>query len=491
MSKLENVKDWFKNLVLDFREKINILNEDIKKHIDFLSNLTPPLQINDFWFHNSAFNIDLHIILFTKWKEVEDMKINIYGPIEFSKCVEGMEEILRDEKWNRIFPSKGVYWAPETNLKYTDTIGNLFYNVFNNFKREFSYWLFRENNLPSYISSQYLQTLECFTWICPGDITQLDYRKNVHNIIKQSKDKAKSKPANKSQVKPEYIDGYGTYFFPSIWLDGKPTLSLKDRILGSRLCIKKYDSLILNYKGRNLIIEKDGFIGIGEEDKDTALILLNEIMAVSILYNYNFHYIRENEIGPLSINPNTLSFQSTQLQGPNKRTDLSDHRWTDLTDIKVIYRTEIPKEDLIEIVRNAEELLISDDFSNSIILLLGATTHFHNREFSMSCLMSWALIEKKIVAEYHSIIKKQIDKKKQVDKLRNGKFKTIDDKLEILRIIGNLVNEEYEKYMCLKNLRNKIIHKGVRATESEAKKFLDLSIEIVKEVIKFQKKIGK
>ena len=486
MSDLENVKEWFKNLVSAYREKITILTEDEKNYIDFLSNLSPPLQIHDFWFHNSAFNIDLHIILFTKWNDAEDMEIFIYGPIEFSKCVEGMEEILKEKKWNRIIPSKVTYWPPGTKLKYKDTIENLFYNTFLNFKREFSYWLFRENNLPSYISSQYLQTLECFSWICPGDITQLDYKKNVSNTIKHAKDRAKSRPIKNNKNKQKYIEGYGTYFYPPIWLEKTPKLSLRDKILGSRLNVKKSDSITLSYKGRILIIETDGFIGIGEKDKDTALILLNEIMAICILHDYNFHYIRENEIGPLSINPKSLSFQSTQLSGPNKRTDLSDHRWKDLTDLKVIYRTEITIEDLTGIIKKAEDLLISDVKSNFIILLLGATTHFYNREFSMSFLMSWTLIEKKIVADYHNLIEEQIDKKKQVDKLRNGKFRTIDDKLEILRITTNLDNKEYEKFMCLKNIRNKIVHEGIRADEQEAKKCLDLSIEIIKEILDTQ-----
>lgn len=487
MLKLENVMDWFRNLVLEFRDNYNNLNEEEEKHIDFLNNLNPPLQVNDFWFHNSAFNIDLHIILFTKWKEAEDIELNIYGPIEFSKCVEGMEEILKDEKWNRIVPSKVNYWPPGTKLKYTDTIENLFYNVFNNFKREFSYWLFRENNLPSYISSQYLQTLECFTWICPGDITQLDYKKNVSNTIKHAKDRAKSKPVKKSQVKSEYVEGYGTYFYPPIWLGTKPKLSLKDKILDRRLNTKNNDSLIRKYKGRVLIIEKDGFIGIGEENKDTAIILLNEIMAISLLYDYEFHFIRENEIGPLSINPETLNFQSTQLQGPNKRTDLSEDRWKDLSDIPLYVRTEVPKKDLIEIIESAEKLIITDGISNLIIILLGAITHFYNREFSMSFLMSWTLIEKKIVADYHSIIAEQIDKKKHDDKLKYRKFQTIDDKIEILRITGKLDNEEYEKYMCLKKNRNQIIHEGARTDETEAKKSLDLSIQIIKEILKFNR----
>lgn len=398
-----------------------------------------------------------------------------------------MEEILKEKKWNRIVPLKVTDWSPNTKLKYSDTIENLFSDVFNNFKREFSYWLFRENNSPSYISSQYLQTLECFTWICPGDITQLDYKKNVSNTIKHIKDRAKIKPDKKTLVQEAYIAGYGTYFYPPIWLESKPKLNLKDKILGSRLNIKSHLPLNLKYKGRILIIEKDGFIGIGEEDKDMALMFLNEIMAISLLYGYNFHYIRENEIGPLNINPETARFQSTQLQGPNKRTDLSDHRWKDLTDIRIIHRTVISKDKLVEIIRISEELIKYDEVSNLITILLGATTHFFNREFSMSFLMSWTLIEKKIVAEYHKIIEDQIDMKKQVDKLRNGKFKTIDDKLEILRIIGNLNNEEYENFMFLKKRRNQIVHEGARTDEKDAKKSLDLSIEIIKEIINFNK----
>ena len=487
MLKKENVLNWFNNLVLEFRDKFNDLNEDEKKHIDFLSNLNPPLQVNDFWFHNSAFDIDLHIILFTKWADAEDMEMIIYGPIEFSKCVEGMEEILSEEKWNRIVPSKDTYWPLGTKKKYIDTIENLFYNVFNNFKREFSYWLFRENNLPSYISSQYLQTMECFTWICPGDITQLDFKKNVNNTLTRAKDRIESKPVKKSQVKQEYIEGYGTYFYPPIWLGTKPKLSLKDKILGRQLNTKNNDSLTRKYKGRVLIIEKDGFIGIGEEDKDTAIILLNEIMAISLLYDYEFHFIRENEIGHLSINPETLNFQSTQLQGPNKRTDLSEDRWKDLSDIPLYVRTEVPKKNLIEIIESAEKLIITDGISNLIIILLGAITHFYNREFSMSFLMSWTLIEKKIVADYHSIIAKQIDKKKHNDKLKNRKFQTIDDKIEILRITSKLDNDVYEKYMCLKKNRNQIIHEGARTDETETKKSLDLSLQIIKEILKFNK----
>lgn len=185
--------------------------------------------------------------------------------------------------------------------------------------------------------------MECFTWICPGDITQLDYKKNVNNTIKHTKDRVKSKPLKNAQIKPEYIEGYGTYFYPPIWLDKKPQLTLKDKIFGSRMRSKNNDSLNLEYKGRILIIEKDGFIGIGEEDKDRAILLLNEIMAIFQFFDYPFHYIRENEVGRISINPLTLTIQSVQLQGPNKRTDLFDDRWRDISEIPVYIREEVPK----------------------------------------------------------------------------------------------------------------------------------------------------
>lgn len=87
----------------------------------------------------------------------------------------------------------------------------------------------------------------------------------------------------------------------------------------------------------------------------------------------------------------------------------------------------------------------------------------------MAFLMSWTLIEKKIEAEYRLLVSEQIENKNQEKKLRHHKFKTIDDKIEVIRLAGCLANKDYEVYIELKKIRNRIIHQGVRTDEKEAK----------------------
>ena len=491
----EELRNWFKNLIFHFREEYGKLDENEKRFVDSLSNLNPPLQVHAFWFHNSALNVDLHIILFTKWEETDDAEINIYGPIEFSKCVDQMEIILSDTKWEKEVPSKHTYWPPGTKLKYKDTIKNLFINSFNNFKREFKYWLFRETNLPSYINKYSLQTWECFTWICPGDIIKLDSTSDVEHTIKHAKDKAKLMSINEDTSskkttriipsKIETIKGYGTYFFPPVWLDKQPQLNLKEKIFGTRLKSKNGDILEAKYKDRIVIIEKDGFIGISEENKDDALNLLNEIMAMSQFYDYPFQYIREHDVGNIEINPETLKIQSISLHGPNKRLDLFDERWGDLSQIPLYGRIELPKEDIEKIIDQANKLIINDELSNLLSIYLGTATHFDNREFSMAFLMSWTLIEKKIEEEYLKVIKDQINDIKRKNKLESRKFQTIDDKIEILRLIDYLNKDQYDKFMELKGIRNRIIHRGEKVKKEEAEVCLELSTIIIKELIGF------
>lgn len=210
-------------------------------------------------------------------------------------------------------------------------------------------------------------------------------------------------------------------------------------------------------------------------------------MAISQLYDYGFHYIRENELGDISINPETFKIQSVQLEGPNKRYDLFDDRWSDLTEISSYFRKEISSEDFIEIISAAEELINEDYKSNLLILYLGAMTHFYNREFSMSFLMDWTLIEKKIKVDYLTVIEEQIDNEEHHNKLKKRKFQTIDDKLEIIKLTGNMNNEDFERFIELKKLRNNIIHKGARVNELDTNKCLEISTHIIKEILNFDK----
>ena len=68
-------------------------------------------------------------------------------------------------------------------------------------------------------------------------------------------------------------------------------------------------------------------------------------------------------------------------------------------------------------------------------------------------------------------------------RLVNKKFRIIDDKIELLRIMGAISNEEYFQYMKFKKIRNRIIHKGKGAIEKETKELLDFSRRLTKDFL--------
>lgn len=74
--------------------------------------------------------------------------------------------------------------------------------------------------------------------------------------------------------------------------------------------------------------------------------------------------------------------------------------------------------------------------------------------------------------------------------MKNRKFQTIDDKIELLMFVDYFNKNEYDKYMELKKIRNKIIHKGERVNRSDAENYLNLSTLIIKKILGFNFKVN-
>jgi len=283
------------------------------------------------------------------------------------------------------------------------------------------------------------------------------------------------KDTNQTKEIKNIKQGYGCHIYPPIWLGIKPRLTLKDKLIGTRFQQFIVDSIYTSYKKRAIIIEKDGFIAIEEQNRKMALTLLNEIMAIAQLYGFDFHLIRDMDLGALKMDLDNHTIPSLQISGKTKRTDIYAERWKYLSEIYIWERHQISSHDFKKIIQEAEKLIKNDEISNNLNLLLGAYTHYYNNEFSMSYIMCWTLVEKKLVSSYKEVISQVIKDPTQKKRLTNKKFRIIDDKIELLRIIGAISNEEYSEYMKFKKIRNRIIHKGEGAIRKEAKELLDFS----------------
>lgn len=476
------LKNWCEKLILRFRDKYNTLDECQRKNVDFFDNLTPPIQLNVFWFQNKAFNINLQILFFTKWDESEDLTIIVHGPTEFSKSAKFIEEVLNNNIWERPFLTKLTFEPPGTEIKYSTRLKSLFIEAFGNFRRYFASLFLILDSKSISLSKRYIQTMECFPWICYGNISNWDLNKMIDSMFKKSQENI-HKPQKITEQNQKDIKGYGCYIYPPIWLGEPPKLSLEEEILGTSYHSHDKEQLTLIYKEKTLLIEKDGFIAIGEDNKQIAKDMLNEIMSIAHFFNLHFYIIRESDLGDVSIQQGNNKIVSSSFEGKTLRTELSEDRWKDLSQLTLMSRMKVSKKDIRKIVELAETVMTNNESSNLYTLYLEANTHFLNFEFSQSFIMSWILIENKILSVWEKFIDDQIINNTRSKKLKNRKFRTIDDKIEILNITNQLSNQDYKSYIKFKNIRNKIVHKGFKASKNEAKECLNVCTKILKEII--------
>ncbi len=465
---------WCEELISKFRQKYSSLTDEEKNKVLFVDNFNSPLQLYVFWFQNDISNIDLQLFFFTHSENFEDLFIKINPPIEFSESANKISDILKEDIYNENI---------EANLKYSEYIENKIINAFINFKNSMQIWLYRKNKFPLSISSSMTSHSPGITWTIYGSVLNMTVERMLENIFKNSKPVNINKPTNQTKEINNIKQGYGCLIYPPIWLGMKPRLTLKDKLIGTRFQQFIVDSIYTSYKKRAIIIEKDGFIAIEEQNRKMALTLLNEIMAIAQLYGFDFHLIRDMDLGALKMDLDNHTIPSLQISGKTKRTDIYDERWKKLSEIYIWERDQISSDDFKKIIQEAEKLIKNDEISNNLNLLLGAYTHYYNNEFSMSYIMCWTLIEKKLISSYKEVISQVIKDPIQKKRLVNKKFRIIDDKIELLRIMGTISNEEYSEYMKFKKIRNRIIHEGDGAIEKEAKELLDFSRILTKDFL--------
>lgn len=312
-----------------------------------------------------------------------------------------------------------------------------------------------------------------------GNIAEIDKIKIVTQIIESAKKeaaRAKAKPTTPPPPKP-IINSCVTYFYPPIWVGKWPKKTFKEKAKGSFTFPKK--ALNLEYKGRIVIIQQDGLIAIGEEDVLKATRMLNEIMATSLLMGLEANAIRELEVSNAKIDPSSLIIRSWRTRAYTLRTQLAyifppqQPRFED--------RIKVKKENIIEIIQQAERISQDPDISDFLTFFLQAHTHLDNSEYSQSFIMSWVIIEREMIWLWRKFLKEEQMPRKRREKLSRTTYWTIDFIIEGLNIGGRLSEKEYRDLMDLKSNRNDIIHAGESTTLEEAEKCFEMAKSIVKQ----------
>lgn len=480
------MQNWIKKLVIEFRKQYNLLSPDEqKRNISRLDDFSFPCQIDVIWcqFHD----INIQIMMVTKWEDREDLEINIYGPIESKDIIKILENILEEKKWNRSFDKDEGYSLAKRKNKYSTILKGIFINSFMNYKRHILSKAFKGYKEKPFVPVKCYFAKDAFYWICQGKMQDSDIIQIINEIFKNAK---KIKKVNiKKTTEKECVKGYGAYFFPPIWVENEPEVSLEDviteRPLTDYYTKPAYQAELNN---RILLFHKDGLIIIGEEDKNKALRYLNLILSIACLYNYPAFVITENELGDLTIDQDSMKINGPSMSLASLRNLACQERYYGYSNLPIVnpYIREImPLKTLKSIIDLSNKLITNskEEIINYLNHFLEGYTLFCNAEYSQSLIINWVILEKRLIQLRDKfMVEKNIIGKRR-DKLKNVNQWYSDNLIELLNFTKYIDDCEYKKYMDLKKIRNNISHKGVLATKKEAKDCLKFSYIVLSKML--------
>jgi hypothetical protein len=507
-------KEWLFQLIIKFRESYNSLSEEAKARVPFSIWFIEPCQVEIIEFLEPSFQI----LVVTHLSTIKDLEINIHtyprlNKYEYTK----LESILKDEKWNIEIRT----WTGGKKL-LSEILEDFLVRAF----RRIGDMILTAWEKPFTYTEEIAQGIG--GWLIYGDIRDKDIERIVKDVCKEGKYKyrvphevakgIKAKGKDKELGFPwwcshrdfveietyeEYeelekfrvnsfqktkvaeiefgLKGYGTYFFPPIWVDQKPKATFSQRIYSGVDLIWFDKAFDIDYKGNKVVVSKDGFIAITAEDKLRAIDMLNEIMATAILLDMPLFAIRENEVGEVRIHPSDLTITWYSQELASIRTIIPTGAI--MGDLLLREIPVISKDMLIKIIKQAEKWALKDT-KPLLGLLLEAYTHFANAEYTQSFIMSWTIVEWWLSKLWDDFLNEHKVSGKRREKLRSTIFwKTTDRIIEVLNLSGKIDWDEYRKLERLKDVRNEIIHKGKGATREESEECLEKSLLIIKSML--------
>jgi len=466
---------WIKGFVAQFREEYNQLAEVEKPQIvSSLDNFLPPCQIEIAHFINP----EKQLFIVTHFQDRNDLEIVLHGPAEAYDCIDLLETILNESKWDRELSS----------IK-----GRTFRSILEDFFIGQVDWIRRASKpTERRIGSKHSLAEGGFVWHVDGNICDIDSSKLINDLVAMARRRVNIVTAPSPPPKP-IIRGYGAYFYPQIFFGELPKLTFRERLSGRLFWLLEVKALDTEYKGHRVVVTRNGFIAIGIEDKARALEALNEIMATALLLKFPTFAAREIDLWEIGPGPEDLLMgqRGTPITELGRRVESMRNRLIGNERRQMFgfmpywprKRRTVALTELSDIIKQAEQITKDEEVRANMVYLLEAYTHLENSEYTQSFMTSWITIKKHLFRMWNKFLKDSEIKGERVEKLEDSAYWTVNHVLETLNIAGKLDEKDYALLKDLKNELEEIIHKGKRVTREEAQRCFDTGMSFLEHQI--------
>lgn len=461
MSELEN---WLRSFILAFRREANLLSSEERAELSNLDDFFEPCQILAIQYRG----LTQQYILVLHDSNRPDLEIEAYI-VNAYEAMEKIEPIINDPKWDR----------PLTDEEKTEVwnVGN-----YKELIERFLIGVIRMRNRvlelrPGTPSDRALIKMlgREFEWLT-HNLETIDPNEAVLKIINEAKEKAERKKKSSQteertstlKIEPEEdkeeIKGYGTYFYPPIWVGEYPEYTLQEKVQGRHVFPNKV--LDTTYDGKLLIIYNNGYIGIAENDKQIAQNNLNEIMATGLLLGIPFFAINNYELSGVTFNLERVDFK---MRGLTQRGALSRafEPQNVISEQFIKPFVSIQKEGMEKIIKATKEITLDPDIKTCLPLFIESYTCFQHSQYLQSFILGWTVIEKHLNFLWEShLINKNVSKNR-IHKFMGAEW-SISQVIEMLNVEQYFSNKERTVLHNLRRKRNNLVHEGENVEKSDA-----------------------
>lgn len=461
---------WLLSMITIFRREYNQLSENEQKSITPPNDFHRHLQIEYIKFKNPGKGFMLQ----TFFPDRPDLEINVHGPIEAYNYVDFIEEFLSDKKWNREDPETDHEFEifPEhRNLK--SRLEELFASNIRWIKRAEKPYPKRHSHILAIGNFGYV-------WFLVGNLDDLDPNVFACDIINSVKKRviARTTP-RKPSAAPKRVSGYGTYFYPPIWIDAIPKLDFREKASGGLFRLHENELFSVPYKENMIVMKRGGFITVTESDKLKAKDFLNEIFATALIKGIPSYAVRETELDNVTVEENTGRMVGYASQMDSMRSTIRE-RLSDTSISLFRFEREIVSQGKIrEIIEESERITSKELDKNQLLDLLESYTHFHNAEYRQSFVFSWLILEREISRLWVEYLKNEEIKGERKRSLSNTASWTIHIIMETLTLVGIIDARFYLTLKKFRNKRNRVIHRGENVTLEDAEECHRIAFDLI------------
>jgi hypothetical protein len=452
-----NPTDWLREFLREYRKIYKKLTpEDRSKRKFDLCDFSPICEIHWIWLVNP--NIQILAVRHLSTENTDELYV--YGPISYDEAPERLEEILSSPPFLQRLTLKESerFLLTEEEAIFRTPVEGFLLNVFNNPPSHTTVAASKEEPI---VTSMTTLGGSNFAWLIVGDLSELSPPRAAEKMFPSLAPERVSQPeavqAEEAELVPNAIaKGYGTYFYPPVWIGDSRGETFKDKTASGLMRRASEVVLSTTYRERPMFVTTAGFVAVVCKTKEVACQLLNELMLGAIFEGLSAHTVHLREIGNIEVDLQKGTITRTHLELVSPRTRQAPYMGSQLSLSLSLYYQRVDTEQLKRALAKAEKLAKTIP-SEWISLFLAGYTHYENLEYTQSFLMLWLIVEQYVHALWSNLIN-SVPKKRKDKFLRVPSYWSVDHSIELLNLMKCLSQSEYNALMAFKKKRNDIVH---------------------------------